>query len=194
MGSIFGKIARGVGKAVMTVARSPGVKMVPGLGTAATVLTGASALGLLGGGGGGGGNMPALPGLPGMPNMPSVAGDRSIFRNDPNTIAAIKPYAISKANLKEYHRAPKGFVIVFDEKGDPMGVPKALAKLFFGWKPAKKPLLSIRDTNAIRHAGRAIKKLQNAERMAKRIANWKSPTRSKQIFVTGGVVGKKKAA
>jgi len=191
MGSIFGKIARGVGKAVMTTARSGIVKNLPVVGTAATVLSGASALGLLGGKSGGGG----LPALPGMPNMPSVAGDRSIFRNDPNTIAAIKPYAISKANLKQYHRAPKGFVIVFDEVGDPMGVPKALAKLYFGWKPAKKPLLSIRDTNAIRHAGRAIKKLQNAERMAKRIANWKSPSRApKNIFVTGGVVGKKRAA
>jgi len=193
MGSLFGNIARSVGKVVMTASRSPLLKAVPYVGTAGAVLSAGSSL--LGGGGSGGG-LPALPGMPGMMQtaMPVTAGDRSIFRNDPNTIAMIKPYAIAKYNLKECYRAPKGFVVVKDEKGDPMGVPKFIAKQFFGWKPAKKPLLSIRDTNAIRHAGRAIKKLQNAERMAKKIANWKSPTRSKQIFVTGGVVGKKRAA
>ena len=175
----------------MAVARSPLAKAIPVVSTGAAVLTAGSSL--LGGGGGSG--LPPMPGMPGGFAAPATMGDRSIFRNDPNTIAAIKPYAIAKANLGQFYRAPKGFVVVPDEKGDPMGVPKFIAKMYFGWKPAKKPLLSIRDTNAIRHAGRAIKKLQNAEKMAKKIANWHSPQRrQKQIFVTGGVVARKKVA
>jgi hypothetical protein len=104
----------------------------------------------------------------------------------------MKPSAISMHNLRQFYRAPKGYVIRRDEKGDPYGIPKSLAKQYLGWKPAKKPLLSIRDTNAIRQAGRAIKKLQGAEKMAKKIANWKSPSPRKNIFVTGGTVGKKR--
>jgi hypothetical protein len=194
MGSLFGNIARGIGGAVMTVARSPVGKMVPYAGTALSVLGAAGSV--LGGSG-----SPSLPSLPGMPGMPkgggfagpsALAGDRGWFQNDPNVPDWMKPAAISKTNLKVCYRAPKGYVIRYDEKGDPYGIPRQLAKQYLGWKPAKKPLLSIRDTNAIRQAGRAIKKLQNAEKMAKKIANWKSPTRSKQIFVTGGVVGKSK--
>lgn len=200
MGSLFGNIARGIGGAVMNVARSPVAKLIPGAGTAISVLGAASAASSMLGVTGGNSRMPALPSMPGFPmgrgfaGPSTLAGQRGIFSNDPNVPDWMKPAVISKGNLKTFYRAPKGYVIRLDEKGDPCGVPRQLARQYLGWKPAKKPLLSIRDTNAIRQAGRAIKKLQGAEKMAKKIANWKSPTRSKQIFVTGGVVGKKRLA
>lgn len=179
---LFGSIARGIGGAVMTVARSPIAKAIPVVGTGLSVLGAASSVySMLGSGGASPGQLPT--GMPGMPALPSAPGmgDRSVFRNDPNLPEMLKPYAISKANLRQYYRAPKGFVIRHDEKGDAYGIPKKLARAYLGWKPAKKPLLSIRDTNAIRHAGAAIKKLQKAEKMAKHIANWKSPARGPKI-------------
>lgn len=189
MGSLFGNVFR-------AVTRSPLLKAIPGVGTALTVAgTVGAAASLLQGGAP---QMPALPAMPGMPPGGGFAGgnvnagQRGWFQNDPNVPDWMKPAAISKTNLKVCYRAPKGYVIRYDEVGDPYGIPKQLAKQYLGWKPAKKPLLSIRDTNAIRRAGTAIKKLQNAEKMAKRIANWKSPSRQKTIYVTGGVVGKTK--
>jgi len=195
MGSLFGNIARGIGGAVMSASRSPLMKVIPGVGTALSVVGAASAVGgMLGIGGSSGGQLPQMPGMPGLPSAPGM-GDRSILRNDPNLPDMLKPYAISKANLRQYYRAPKGFVIRHDEKGDAYGIPKKLARAYLGWKPAKKPLISIRDTNAIRHAGTAIKKLQKAEKMAKKIANWHSPhARPKYIETTGHVVGKRKVA
>lgn len=195
MGSMFGNVFR-------AVTRSPILKAIPGVGTALTV---AGAAGSLVGAGanllGGGAGAPQMPALPPMPGFPAgrgvvgpspLAGDRGWFQNDPNVPDWMKPAAISKTNLKVCYRAPKGYVIRYDAVGDPYGIPRQLAKQYLGWKPAKKPLLSIRDTNAIRQAGRAIKKLQGAEKMAKKIANWKSPSRPKYIQVTGGTVGKVK--
>jgi len=198
MGSLFGNIARGIGGAVMTVARSPIAKAIPVVGTGLSVLGAASSVGsMLGSKGASGGQLPAMPGMPGMPS--TYAGQTGIFQNDPNVKGRpdIEKAAISKANLKISYRSPaRGYVVVRDDNGDPMAIPKALAKMYYGWKPAKKPLLYIRDTNAIRRAGTAIKKLQRAEKMAKKIANWHSPHRSpsKNIIVTGGVVGRKRIA
>jgi len=188
---MFGALLRGaraIGGAVAGVGRLaskiPGAKAIPMVGTALSVIGGASAVADMFSGGGQSPGLP-MPGMPGIPGsmgggFPGQAGpgDRSIFRNDPNVIAALKPYAIPMRGLRGYYRAPRGYVVVKDEVGDPMGIPKFLAKQFKLWKPAKKPLLSIRDTSAIRRAGSAIKKLQNAEKMAKKIANWKSPRRA----------------
>lgn len=209
--SLFGKILKAGTGLAKGIVKNPLLKMVPGVGNVLSVASiGLSAYDMLKGSGGassapGGGGMPALPmmagstavrsaGGAGLPMNP-MAGQRSIFKNDPNVIAAIKPYVISAGNLRTFHRAPKGYVIMKDEVGDPMGVPKFLARRM-GWKPAKKPLLSVRDTQAIRHAGVAIKKLQKAEKMARHIANWHSPHRAatRNIVVTGHTVGKKRAA
>lgn len=187
MGSLFGNIVRGIGGAVGTVARSPLGKMVPYLGTALTVGSAVSSL------------IPGQGGMPAMPAMPSNgpgggfvadprAGKTGWFRNDPNTRKELEASAIAKGDLRVSYRSPaRGYVVVRDDNGDPMAIPKHLAKIYYGWKPAKKPLLSIRDTNAIRRAGTAIKKLQRAEKMAKKIANWHTPHRSapKMIQVTG---------
>lgn len=191
--SLFGSIARGIGGAVMSVARSPIARAIPVVGTGLSVLGAVSSVGsMLGVGNSSPGQLPQMPGMPGMPGLPNATGmgDRSVFRNDPNLPDMLKPYAISMANLKHYYRAPKGFVIRHDAKGDAYGIPKKLARAYLGWKPAKKPLLSIRDTNAIRHAGTAIKKLQKAEKMAKHIANWHTPHKApaRNIIVTGKTV------
>jgi len=181
-GAIFGA-ARAIGGAVAgagrLVSRIPvvgsAVKALPGVGTALSVVGGISAASDLFSGGTRSPGLPALPG--GGVAGQAGPGERSIFRNDPNVVAALKPYAIPMRGLRSYFRAPRGYVVVKDDVGDPMGIPKFLARQFKLWKPAKKPLLSIRDTSAIRRAGSAIKKLQNAEKMAKKIANWKSPPR-----------------
>lgn len=178
---------------VRSAGRIPGVSMLPGIGTA---------IGLAGAGlslydsiKGSGSNLPALPNLEGAPMSPGgfggglnpKMGKRTILGNDPNLPDQLKPYAISKGNLRMFYRAPKGFVIRHDAVGDAYGIPKTMAKAYLGWKPAKKPLLSIRDTQAIKHAGHAIKKLQAAEKMAKKIANWHSPHKAapRNIIVTG---------
>lgn len=189
MGSMFGNVFR-------AVTRNPLVKIgasfVPGLSTALTVAnvaaTGYGIMGGVGGAGGFGGAMPALPGgtagnaMPmngpggGFAGVSPYAGQRTIFGNDPNVNAQLKGQVISKGNLRQYYRAPKGYVVMKDEKGDPMGVPRAVAKQY-GWKPAKKPLLSIRDTNAIRHAGAVINKLKKFNKTVEKIANFHSTRR-----------------
>ncbi len=191
----FGSLLRKVGKGAAMLGKSPVGRLaglVPGLGTvvsgiglagtaygAYSALSGPSksaglpALPMRAGGGG----LPAMPGGGGFAGV-AGPGDRSIFRNDPNVVEALKAWAIPMRGLRSYYRAPKGYVVVRDNAGDPMGIPKAMAKQYMGWKPAKKPLLSIRDTSALRRAGVAIKKLQNAEKMARKIANWHTPRRA----------------
>lgn len=171
--SAIGSIARGVGGAVAGAGRAvnkiPGVgvlKAVPGLGTALTVAGGiASASSLLGGGTRspglpqlpGGGGFPALPGG----GAPAVVGDRGIFQNDPNIVAALQPFAISKTNLRVGYRSPiKGYVIRYDSAGDPYAIPKQLARAYLGWKPSKKPPISVGDWEAVKRADRTVKKVR----------------------------------
>lgn len=168
------------------LARSPIGKIagaLPGVGTAISAVglasTAYGAYKAISGSSGSTAGLPALPGGAGaLMASPIAPGSRSLFRNDPNLPAMLQGYAIPKAALKTYYRAPKGFVVLKDQAGDPYGMPKAIARQMHLWRPAKKPLLSVRDTSALRHAGRAIKKLQNAEKMARHIANWHSPRRA----------------
>lgn len=187
LGSVGSAIGGAAAGALRTVSKIPGVGAIPVVGNAISLAgTGLAAYGAISSltGSSSSGGLPALPGLPGGTSM---AGKRTIFGNDPNIIAALQPFAISKGNLRVSYRSPqKGFVVVHDEKGDAFALPKALAKKYFGWKAAKKPLLSIRDTNAIKHAGVAIKKLQRAEKEAKKIANWHSPRPRTNIVVAPG--------
>lgn len=167
------------------------LKAVPGVGTALTVAGAAASLSSMVGRGGGGG-LPALPsgamgGLP-VPGMgaPATMGDRSIFRNDPNVIEAVKPWAISKANLKTYYRAPKGFVIVYDQAGDPYALPRKMAQWLKLWKPAAKPPISVGDFQALKRADRTAKKVKKILAMTTRV--------DRNIAKGGRVVIKKRAA
>lgn len=86
---------------------------------------------------------------------------------------AIKAFALDDRYLMTYYKAPRGYVVVRDADGKPFPLNKKIAQQMGYWKPAKKPLLSIRDTQSIKRAGRAIEKLKKASKTAKKIANWK---------------------
>ena len=101
-----------------------------------------------------------LPMLPGLGNSPIPMGDRSIFRNDPNVIKALEQFAIPKAALKPSFRAPKGFVVLRDQVGDPFGLPKVVAKMFGLWKAPHKPPISVGDWQAVKRADRTVKKVR----------------------------------
>lgn len=189
--SSLAKVGRAVGSVVGKVSRSPLGKIassvIPGAGLALGAMSAVDmASGFMGGGGGSNaplppGGMPALPG--GGPMIPANGanvgmGQRSIFRNDPNVIAALKPYAISMHNLRTYHRAPKGYVIVHDEKGDPMGLPKQLAKAYGLWKPSAKPPISATDWKAFKRAASVSKKLNKIHADGQRYLTRKSSSRS----------------
>jgi len=161
------------------------VKAVPFVGAGLAAAGAVSSL-LPGGGGGGGGQVAGgLPALPGMGSMgiPPVAGqgfpgmagmgDRSIFRNDPNVSAQIAPWAIPARGLRQSFRAPKGFVVLRDEKGDPFGLPKFIARKMGWWKPAKKPPISAGEWAALGKANKVVRTLKKANRQAMKVANFR---------------------
>lgn len=201
----FFKALKKVGKAIVKnpVSKFAGAAL-PGVGLAVGAAQLADAAGLLGGSSKKGG-LPPLPGtgiLPamsgGVPEVTKSMGDRSIFKNDPNVIEALKPFAISKGNLKAYYRAPKGFVIMYDQVGDPYGIPRNIAKQYLGWKPSKKPPISVKDWEAFKRSNSVMNKLKAIEKKSNMYR--KSPARRasiprQQIIETGPgsvkVVGRK---
>jgi len=186
-----------------SASRIPGLKTlargVPLLGTAIAVAEGVNlARGFMGGGGGGGGGgLPALPSfatgnmapVPGAPGSDPNMGKRSIFRDDPNVAAYLKQFAIDDRFLKSYHRAPKGYVVLKDVNGDAYGLPKNLAKQYAGWKPAKKPPISVRDWSAMQRAKTVMKKLRVIEKEGRRLASFGGGNR-RSIGTTNYIVEK----
>jgi len=172
----FGKLLKGIGSVVKTASRVGNVpivgnvlKAVPGVGTALSLAGAATGAYQLLGGGGGGGGLPAIPSgfaggnLPALPGggAPPIVGSRSILRDDPNVVEALKPWAIATRNLKQYYRAPlKGYVIRRDSAGDPYAIPKFLATKYLGYKSAKKPPISVGDWEAVKRADRTIKSVR----------------------------------
>lgn len=162
-GSIL-KAARGAVRAVGSVSKVPilgkAVQAIPVVGTVASV--GGLASDLIGGGGRK--NLPALPGMPALPGTaaaPAIVGNRGVFRNDANLPDALKSFAISKGDLRVQYRSPlKGYVLVRDQVGDPVALPKAIARMYYGWKPAKKPPISVGDHQALLRADRTVKKVR----------------------------------
>lgn len=179
----------GIAKAAKAVFNNPIVKpiakSVPGVATAYTAFdVGTKIFG--GGGGGGAPSLPALPpgpngaGLPGTPGAHPSMGNRSIFRNDPNIIAALKPFAIPMRDLRQYYRAPKGFVVLYDQAGDPFGIPKQMAKAYGLWKPAAKPPISATDWKSFKRAASVGKKLKRIDSMAQKYLTKRSSTSSRK--------------
>ena len=180
---LFGDIAKGVVKVAKTVVKSPlgksAAALVPGASLAYTAYDIGKEF-IPQGGGGGGGALPPVPmgGIPGLPSKfrqqmrqpaaPSTMGERSVFRNDPNTIEALKPYAISMHNLSTYYRAPKGFVVVRDQNGDPMGIPKVMARQMGLWRPSAKPPISATDWRHFKRAAAVSKKLNKIHSQAQK--------------------------
>lgn len=163
-------VARGAVSPVLSGARAlnkiPGagvaLKAVPVVGNALALAGAASAVSSAFGGSK---SLPALPGggLPALPGTSAGAlatmGSRGIFRNDANVADWVKPFAISKGDLRVQYRAPKGFVVLHDSVGDPYAVPKQVARML-GWKPASKPPISVGDWNAVKKADRTVKKMK----------------------------------
>lgn len=175
--SLFGSVIRSGVRAISSVARVPGVssvvKAIPVVGTVASV--GNIGYDIYKGVSGSSG-MPALPGnmpmIPGMPGTPATMGQRGIFSNDPNIAKALQAYAINKGNLKTYYRAgQKGFVIRYDGNGDPFAVPKDIARRFFGWKPSKKPPISVGDWHAVQRADKTVKHVRKMMTTMTRVDN-----------------------
>lgn len=167
-GSVGSKLARGSVTGVRAVANTGVVKS-----TLKQTAIGAAAYALgnsITGGGGGGGGLPALPGG-GMPAFPSTMGSRGIFSNDANVPAMLKEWTISKGDLKFYPRAPKGFVICYDEKGDPFAIPKKIAMMLKMWRPAKKPPISVGDWQAVKRADRTVSKMKKIFAVTTRVDN-----------------------
>ncbi len=198
-------VIRSVGGALAGAARS--ITKTPVLGTVArglpivgTALAGYQGIQALQGlvGGGGGGGMPTLPQMGGnlVPFANSNMGNRSIFRNDPNVVEQLKQYAIAKTYLKQYYRAPTGFVVRYDQAGEPYGIPKKVAQMYGMYKPAKKPPISVRDWNCIQGADRVVKKLKDIDKKVKRIANFRAPVRKQEVILlpNGNKISTKKVA
>lgn len=173
---MFGAILRGASKlvrpaasAVLSAGRAvnkiPGVGAIPVIGNIAAAAGGVAAVSSMLGGRSGS-SLPALPGAAGLPALPgagapAIVGDRGIFQNDPNIVAALQPFAISKANLRVGYRSPiKGYVIRYDSAGDPYAIPKSMARAYLGWKPSKKPPISVGDWEAVKRADRTVKKVR----------------------------------
>ena len=68
-------------------------------------------------------------------------------------------------------RAPKGFVICYDEKGDPFALPKKLAMMLKMWRPAKKPPISVGDWQAVKRADRTVSKMKKIFAVTTRVDN-----------------------
>jgi len=190
-------MARGLGKLLRQARRIPFVgkalRAVPGVGTALVAADIGYSL-FKSGSVASGGGMPPLPNMSGVGGMipfdPNM-GKRSIFRDDPNVMEALKGFAIPARDLKEYFRAPRGFVVMRDKNNDPFGIPKIIAKKWLGYREADKPPISVRDWNSLKRADSVIKKFRKIEQRAMRIGNF--GRRGKSPFEAAAAAAGKKA-
>ncbi len=168
---IASKVVRPVVSTAAKIGKIPGVGAIPVVGNVLSIAGAAASVGnLIGAARSSGmppmpvGGMPALPGgMPALPGAgaPPIVGQRGWLQNDPNIVAALQPFAISKANLRVGYRSPlKGYVIRYDSAGDPYAIPKSLARAYLGWRPSKKPPISVGDWEAVKRADRTVKKVR----------------------------------
>jgi len=116
-----------------------------------------------------------------------------IFQNDPNIIKALQGFAISKANLRQYFRAPPGFVIRHDENGDPFGIPKVIAKKWLGYKEQPKPLFTGAEVRKVAQVNALVKRYKKFGNRLRRIANF-GGTQKSPFEAAAQAAGKKAMA
>jgi hypothetical protein len=129
-------------------------------------------------GGGSRGGLPALPGevqpgpgyVTGGAPLSPFAGKRSIFRDDPNVAKDLQQYAIDNRFLKQFYRAPRGYVILRDNAGDVYALPKEIARQRGWWKPAKKPPISVRQWSAMQSVKSTMKKMNDINKVTRQLA------------------------
>lgn len=90
---------------------------------------------------------------------------------DPNIPKLLKAHAIDDQYLTLVPRAPRGYIVLRDEDGEPFGVDKNIARGYGLWHAKKKPPISVRDWQALRRSYRTVRTLQKAVRMAKTVGN-----------------------
>lgn len=185
-GSI-GKLARSAAKGVNAVSHVPilgsALKAVPFVGTALSAASLASdAYSMFGGSSSS--NAPALaartsgglPPLPGTAGAAPIVGKRGVFRNDANVPDALKSFVISKPDLRQYYRSPmKGYVIRHDAAGDAYALPKKLAIAYMGYKPKKKPPISVGEYESLKRAHRTVKKVRKIHGLIHEVASSVTP-------------------
>lgn len=119
----------------------------------------------------GGSTLPALPPLPGLPaqSYPVATGFQTMptARSPIVPAAQLRQFAIPAEYCRQYIRGPRGTVIVRDQQG-PFCLPKAVAKQYGYWHPARKPPISAGDWHKYQTAKSVEKKLVKLARGAMR--------------------------
>lgn len=92
--------------------------------------------------------------------------------NDPKVHQALKPYSLDDSMLRRFYRAPRGYVVVHDDKGRPYPLRQDVAKKIGWWSPAAKPPMSATEWSALKRANKVVKTLKRMNTMAKRVANF----------------------
>lgn len=87
---------------------------------------------------------------------------------DPNIPAQLEQWACDDAYLNVTYRAPKGFVLWRNAKGKPFGLWKPVARMM-GWKPKRKPPISVGDYRALMKADRTVRKMKSIVARTKRL-------------------------
>lgn len=185
-GSI-GKLARSAAKGVSSIEKVPflgkALSAVPLVGTALTAASLATDAYQAFGSSSSSTSLPTaartsggLPPLPGSAGSSPIVGKRGVFRNDANVPDQLKGFVISKPDLRQYYRSPlKGYVIRHDSAGDAYAIPKKLAIAYLGYKPKKKPPISIGEWHALKKAHRTIKKVRKIHGLIKVVHSSVSP-------------------
>jgi len=182
-------VVKSVGRAVTKLpGASTLARAIPGAGLAIGAYeVGSAAVRAVTSGGSSG--MPALPALPGGGQVSPHQGERGLFRDDPNIDEWLKAYAIPQYRLKQYVKGPKGYIVMRDSNGDPYAVPRAIARKL-GWKPHKKPPISVRQWQSMKRVKSVVRTLQKVDKTARQLTAFAGrgkgrPTTSYQV-ITGG--------
>jgi len=184
------------------VAKSGLLKSIPYAGAIYTAVDIGSKLGAFGGGSKGGGapGLPALTGgFPGA-GLPAVTspstgpggfwwrgpgGKMQLPWNDPKVHESLKPFSLDDSALRVYYRAPRGYVVVRDDKMRPYPLRKDVARRIGWWRPGAKPPMNVTEWSSLKRANKVVRTLKRMNSMAKRVANF-DPRRTVVIDKKGG--------
>jgi len=109
---------------------------------------------------GGGAAAPGLGSL--IPWWKGAGGHLQFPWQDPTFMEGLKPpFVLDDSYLKEIRRAPRGYVVVRDNKGRPYCMAKFIAQKLHAWTPARKPPISAGEWHKYQTAAAVEKKLRH---------------------------------
>ena len=109
---------------------------------------------------GGGAAAPGLGSL--IPWWKGAGGHLQFPWQDPSFMEGLKPpFVLDDSYLKEIRRAPRGYVVVRDNKGRPYCMAKFIAQKLHDWTPARKPPISAGEWHKYQTAAAVEKKLRH---------------------------------